>query len=254
MPPGVQVVPVAADQLRVCPGSVLRLGDESGENADTPIAIGVPSVRADAIGASLDQQPDQCQSDASTGGTSAAPQVLRIQPGDGAAIAGAQSQVVEARDFVGFAAAACSEPSGSIWLAGGSMAVGRTSILTLTNPTAVGALVTLTILGEKGPVEAPGMNGIDVPAGSQRVLSLAGFAPGLVSPVVHVEARGGQVTASLQQSIVRGLDAVGVDLVDAAPDPATDLTFPACASSIRSARIAPSRWTTGATSPRSSAS
>ncbi|MEQ1738040.1 MAG: DUF5719 family protein, partial [Rhodoglobus sp.] len=88
------------------------------------------------------------------------------------------------------------------------------------------ATVTLTILGEKGAVEAPGMNGIDVPPGTQRVISLAGFAPGLVSPVVHVEARGGQVTAFLQQSIVRGLDAVGVDLVDAAPDPATDLAFP----------------------------
>ena len=225
VPPGTQVVPVPADQLRVCPGSVLRLGDESGENADTPIAIGVPSVRADALGASLDRSPISL-SDATTGGTSAAPEVLRIQPGDGAAVAGAQSQVVEARDYVGFAAAACSEPSGSIWLAGGSMTVGRTSILTLTNPTAVGALVTLTILGEKGQVEAPGMNGIDVPAGTQRVISLAGFAPGLASPVVHVEARGGQVTASLQQSIVRGLDAVGVDLVDAAPDPATDLTFP----------------------------
>ncbi|MEO5920575.1 MAG: DUF5719 family protein [Pseudolysinimonas sp.] len=225
VPAGVQVVPVAADQLRVCPGSVLRLGDESGENADIPIAIGVPSVRADAIGTSLARESIS-NSDASTGGTPSAPQVLRIAPGDGAAIAGAQSQVVDARDYVGFAAAACSEPSGSIWLAGGSMAVGRTSILTLTNPTAVGALVTLTILGEKGPVEAPGMNGIDVPPGSQKVVSLAGFAPGLVSPVIHVEARGGQVTASLQQSIVRGLDAVGVDLVDAAPDPATYLTFP----------------------------
>jgi hypothetical protein len=225
LPPGAPITPVAADQLRVCPGSVLRLGDESGENADTAIALGIPSVRADAVGASLDRSPIAL-SDASTGGTTAAPELLRIEPGDGAAIAGAQSQVVEARDYVGFAAAACAEPSGSIWLAGGSMAVGRTSILTLTNPTEVGALVTLTILGEKGPVEAPGMNGIDVPPGAQRVLSLAGFAPGLVSPVVHVEARGGQVTAWLQQSIVRGLDAVGIDLVDAAPDPATDLTFP----------------------------
>ncbi len=225
IPPADPIVPVPADQLRVCPGSVLRLGDESGENADTPIAIGVPSVRADALNSSLDSSSVSL-SDASTGGTSAAPLVLRIQPGDGAAIAGSQSQVVDARDFVGFAAAACSEPSGSIWLAGGSMAVGRTSILTLTNPTAVSAQVTLTILGEKGAVEAPGMNGIDVPPGTQRVLSLAGFAPGVVSPIVHVEARGGQVTASLQQSIVRGLDAVGVDLVDPAPDPATDLTFP----------------------------
>lgn len=225
VPPASQVVPVAADQLRVCPGAVLRLGDENGENADTPFAIGVPSVREDALNASLERTAISL-SDASTGGTAAAPQVLTIAPGDGAAIAGAQSQVVQARDFVGFAATACSEPSGSIWLAGGSMAVGRTSILTLTNPTQVSAQVTLTILGEKGPVESPGMNGIDVPPGSQRVLSLAGFAPGLVSPVVHVEARGGQVTAFLQQSIVRGLDAVGVDLVDAAPDPATDLTFP----------------------------
>ncbi len=224
-PPGVVVSPVPADQVRVCAGSALRLGDESGENADIPISIGVPSVRADAVGSTLDQEPIS-DTDASTGGTSAAPQVLRIAPGEGATLAGAQSQVVDTRDFVGFAAAACAEPSGSVWLAGGATTVGRTSILTLSNPTAVDALVTLTIFGEKGETEAPGMNGIDVPAGSQKVLSLAGFAPGLLSPVVHVEARGGQVTAYLQQSIVRGLDAVGVDIVDAAPDPATQLTFP----------------------------
>jgi hypothetical protein len=225
VPPGVQITPVPADQVRVCAGSVLRLGDETGENADTPISIGIPSVRADAVGSSLEREPIG-DTDATTGGTSAAPQVLRIAPSDGAALAGSQSQVVDVRDFVGFAAAACAEPSGSIWLAGGATTTGRTSILTLSNPTAVDALVTLTILGEKGVVEAPGMNGIDVPAGSQRVLSLAGFAPGVLSPVVHVEARGGQVTAYLQQSIVRGLDATGVDIVDAAPDPATDLTFP----------------------------
>jgi hypothetical protein len=57
------------------------------------------------------------------------------------------------------------------------------------------------------------------------VLSLAGFAPGVLSPVVHVEARGGQVVAYLQQSIVRGLDATGMDLVGASPDPATRQTF-----------------------------
>ena len=111
------------------------------------------------------------------------------------------------------------------WQAG-RPSVGRTSILTLSNPTAVTAQVSLQIFGEEGAVEAPGLLGIEVQPGAQRVLSLAGFAPGLVSPIVHVEARGGQVVAYLQQSIVRGLDASGVDLVDAAPDPATDLTFP----------------------------
>ena len=224
-PPAVTVTPVPADELRVCAGSALRLGDESGANADVPVAIGLPSVRSAALNATLGSAAISA-SDAGTGGSSAAPEVLTIQPADGSEIAGAQSQVVDVNNFRGFSAAACAEPSGSIWLAGGSTVVGRTSILTLSNPTAVTARVSLQIFGEKGAVEAPGLLGIEVQPGAQRVLSLAGFAPGLVSPVVHVEARGGQVVAYLQQSIVRGLDASGVDLVDAAPDPATDLTFP----------------------------
>jgi hypothetical protein len=152
--------------------------------------------------------------------------VLRIEPADGSDLAGAQSQQVAVRDFVGFTTASCAEPSGSIWLVGGATTTGRTSILTVTNPTDVAAQVSLQIFGEDGAVEAPGMSGIDVPAGSQRVLSLAGFAPGLLSPVVHVEARGGRVVAYLQQSIVRGLDATGMDLIGASPEPAAQLTVP----------------------------
>lgn len=224
-PPGVTVTPTPADELRTCAGTTLRLGDETGENADTPEAIGIPSVRSGAVNATLETSALPT-SDAGNGGSSGAPTVLRIASSDGSLLAGAQSQVVDAKDFRGFSAATCAEPSGSIWLAGGATTVGRTSILTLANPTDVAAQVTISIFGEKGKVAAPGLSGIDVPAGGQRVLSLAGFAPGLVSPIVHVEARGGQVVAYLQQSIVRGLDAVGLDLVGAAPDPTTDLTFP----------------------------
>jgi hypothetical protein len=223
-PPAVEVTPVAADELRTCAGGALRLGDETGADADTAVPIGIPSVRTEAVNAGL-QTSRISDSDAGNGGSAAAPQVLRIASGEGALVAGSQSQVVESDGFTGFSAASCAEPSGSIWLAGGSTRVGRTSILTISNPSEVRALVTLTVYGENGEVAAPGMSGIDVPPGAQRVLSLAGFAPGLASPVVHVEARGGQVVAYLQQSIVRGLDAVGVDLVDAAPAPATDLTF-----------------------------
>jgi hypothetical protein len=224
-PLDVTVSPDPADEFRVCAGAALRLGDETGANADVPEAIGLPSVRSAALEAALDSSATPT-SDAGIGGTSAAPEVLRIEPAAGSEIAGAQSQVVDAPNFRGFSAAACAEPSGSIWLVGGATTVGRTSILTLTNPTAVAAEVSLQIYGEDGIVEAPGMAGIEVAAGAQRVLSLAGFAPGVLSPVVHVEARGGQVVAYLQQSIVRGLDATGIDLVDAAPDPATELTFP----------------------------
>jgi hypothetical protein len=223
-PPSVEVTPVVADELRTCAGGALRLGDETGADADTAVPIGIPSVRAEAVNASL-QTSRISDSDAGNGGRAAAPQVLRIDSAEGALVAGAQSQIVEAANFTGFSAASCAEPSGSIWLAGGSTRVGRTSILTISNPSEVRALVTLTIYGEDGVVEAPGLSGIDVAPGSQRVLSLAGFAPGLVSPIVHVGSRGGQVVAYLQQSIVRGLDAVGVDLVDAAPAPGTELTF-----------------------------
>lgn len=223
--PGVEVAPVPADAVRTCAGAALRLGDESGAEADTPVPIGLPSVRAHAVNAPLQSSPIST-SDAGHGGRASAPEILRIESGEGALVAGSQSQVVDVNNFRGYAAAACAEPSGSIWLAGGATTVGRTSILSISNPSDVAAQVELTIYGEEGEVAAPGMKGIEVAPGAQRVLSLAGFAPGLLSPVVHVEARGGQVVAYLQQSIVRGLDASGLDLVGAAPDPAAELVFP----------------------------
>lgn len=213
-PEGVVVDPVAVDLSRVCPGGALRLGEETGADADTAVPIGSPITV-----------------DAATGGTAERRVLdgaveLRMAAGADAALAGAQSQAVEARDYVGFAALACAEPSSSIWLVGGATTTGRTSILVLVNPTEVTATVEITVLGEDGAVSAPGMSGIEVPPGERIALSLAGFAPGLQSPVVHVASRGGQVVAALQYSIVRGLDAAGVALVGAAPEPATRLDIP----------------------------
>jgi hypothetical protein len=165
------------------------------------------------------------RSDADTGGTGSAPVALQIGGGS-RLLAGAQSQTATTDDISGFAAAACAEPTGSAWLVGGSTATGRTTLLTLANPTAVDATVALELYGEKGPVTAPGLSGITVAAGSQRVLSLAGFAPNLAAPVVHVTARGGRIVAALQQSTVRGLDPGGVVLIGATADPARALLIP----------------------------
>jgi len=223
--PTVTVTPDPADQVRVCPGALLRLGDENGQNANTPSSLGAPSITRAGIGADLTNQRIAV-SDAATGGGSSAPDVLTLPPAAGATLAGAQSQVAHASDYTGLAAATCAEPSGSIWLVGGSTAVGRSTLLTLANPSPVDATVALTILSSNGPVSAPGMSGIVVKAGSQRVIPLAGYAPDVESPVVHVVSRGGQVVAALQQSIVRGLDAGGVDLIGAAGDPAKHLVIP----------------------------
>jgi hypothetical protein len=222
--PSVQVTPAPADQLRLCPGALLHLGDEQGQNAGTASSIGTPERRASAQGATVDAT-ELARSDADTGGTASAPVALRV-PGGSGLLGGAQSQLAATDDETGFAAAACAEPSGSIWLVGGATTTGRTTLLTLANPTQVDATVTLQILGEKGLVQAPGLSGITVAAGAQRVISLAGFAPDLASPTVHVTARGGRIVAELQQSTVRGLDAGGVDLVGATADPATRLRIP----------------------------
>lgn len=223
-PRSVTVDPAPADQVRVCPGAAVRLGDESGADADAAFAIGEARIAAAAQGGDL-ERVRLASADAGAA-SSAAPEQLRVAPADGALVAGAQTQDVDAPDFVGLTAAACTEPSGSLWFVGGAMTIGRSTALLLANPTDVPSRVSVEIYGEDGPVSAPGMTGIDVPAQGQRIVSLAGFAPGVASPVVHVTARGGRVVATLQQSIVRGLDAVGVETIGAGADPHVGVVIP----------------------------
>jgi hypothetical protein len=154
----VTVTPEPSDQVRVCPGALLRLGDESGQNANTASSLGAPKVSSGGSGADLVSAP-LAKSDANTGGRASAPDRLTIAPTAGGTLAGAQSQLADAQDYTGFAAANCAEPSGSIWLVGGSTAVGRLTLLTLANPSQVDATVELTIAGANGPVTAPGRSG-----------------------------------------------------------------------------------------------
>ncbi|PZQ89734.1 MAG: hypothetical protein DI534_08035 [Leifsonia xyli] len=226
-PLAVRVEPQPADLLALCSGALLRLGDDAGENAGQPTAVGVPELTVAASGGSVERSA-LGQSDAGTGGTPQAPVALRVASSANALLSVAQSQNATGEGGLrGFAAASCPEPTSSAWLVGGATTVGRTTLLLLANPTAVTAQVTVSMWGESGPVTAPGMSGISVPAGGQRVLPLSGFAPGLSSPVLHVEARGGQVVAALQTSVIRVLDPGGVDLVSAGAPPARAVTIPA---------------------------
>jgi hypothetical protein len=220
----VTVEPAPADQLRVCPGAAMRVGDETGESTDSVFAIGAASTAGEVRGGTLERT--RLASADAAAASRAAPEVLRAAPAEGELVAGAQSQDVDAPGFNGFATASCAEPSGSIWLVGGAMTVGRSTFLLLSNPTDVPSRVNLEIFGEAGRISAPGMSGIEVPANGQRVLSLAGFAPGVQSPIVHVAARGGRVVATLQHSIVRGLDDVGVETVGGGADPSESLVVP----------------------------
>jgi hypothetical protein len=215
------VTPVAATQQRICAGPVLRLGDDTGQEATTAISLGRAAVtRAATSGTPALEDMDPTGRE---GNTPSQRLVLDAAP-EGTApgiLAGSQSQEVSQDEYVGFAASECAIPGSDGWLVGGSTVTGRTTLLALNNPSQVSSTVSLTIYSENGIVTAAGTDGIVVPPGGQRILSLAGFAPGIASPVVHVVSTGGQVTANLQQSIVRTLSPGGVDVVGASARPSS---------------------------------
>lgn len=214
------VKPVPADQQRVCPGPLLALAADAGA-ATTASPFGAPTFTYGADGGSVDTRTLKADADGSS--RAEAPQVLTVATPQGAStpplVAGAQSQSATTDDLKGLAAASCGEASADSWLVGGSTALGQTTLVMLSNPTSVQATVNLSIFAETGQVDAPGAAGIVVPAGAQKVVPLAGLAPSVAAPVVHVQSTGGQVLASLQQSFEQGIDPRGVELSGATGSP-----------------------------------
>lgn len=224
-PQPVTVMPEPVAQQLVCPGAALRLGDESGENATS--ARVVPGQRVTALGGSGVTTTSVPLAGVEGSNAASAPLVVSVPASEEVVpVSAAQSQVLDGAELAGLAAAACTRPSSDTWLVGGSTAVGRTTLLTLANPGSALSTVSVAIAGPDGPVTASGATGIVVPALSQRVVSLAGFAPGVEELVVHVTSQGGPVAAALQQSTVRGIDAGGVDVIGPAAAPSRQVVIP----------------------------
>ena len=228
-PATVDVMPVPTAQQLVCPGGVLRLGDDSGQAATTSSSIGEPTARYESSSGTVVATPFE-GSDASTGGTASAPLLISSLPGeaddDAILVSGAQSQSVSSGEFGGLTATDCAGVATETWLVGGATSIGRTTLVTLANPSDTVSTVSLAISSENGKVSAPGATGIVVQPHGQRVLSLAGFAPDIESPVVHVVSRGGQIVANLQQATVRGLAPGGVDVVASTQAPSSVSVIP----------------------------
>ncbi|MFF2052757.1 DUF5719 family protein [Leifsonia sp. NPDC058194] len=218
--PSKTVRPVAADQQRVCPGPVLALAADAGSATQaSPIGQASSSYGTDGP----DVQVRSLKPDSDADSRDQAPQALTVSTPQGATapplFAGAQLETAASDDLAGLAAAACAEPSADSWLVAGSTALGQTSLLLLANPTSVDATVSLSIYSETGTISAPGATGITVPAGGQKVVPLAGLAPGAAAPVVHVQTSGGEVVATMQQSYEQGIQPQGVELTGATGGP-----------------------------------
>jgi hypothetical protein len=227
-PGSVVVAPDEAVQQRVCPGPLLSIGDDATAATalesfgSTSVVTATVPEDAEIEKASLEAPENtQAESDGS-------PVVLDAQPGavDPGMLSGAQSQTANTDLLGGFAAASCTEAVSESWLAAGTTTLGRSSLVLLANPTDVAATVDVRVSGESGPVEARSALGITVAPRTQRVLSLAGLAPNIASPVVHVTSSGGAIAASLQQSAIAGLAPAGIELTGPTAAPATSLVIP----------------------------
>jgi hypothetical protein len=222
-PAGRTVTPVPADAERVCAGSALRLSDEAGNDATTASTVGTATVATATTGRTVERS-DLAAS--STG--SSDPTLLTAPAGDTTPqVAGSSYQSVSNGDLVGIAAASCDDPSQSTWLVGGSTETGRTSLITLANPTDVNATVDLAIYDATGTVSAPGTTGIVVAPNSQKVVPLSGFVADQGSTVVHVSSSGGQIVAHMQEAVVRTLTPGGFDIVSGGAAPSRNQVIPA---------------------------
>ncbi|KQP97578.1 MULTISPECIES: DUF5719 family protein [unclassified Rathayibacter] len=210
---GVVVSPVAADGALVCGGDLIDAGEPEELLAFAGSATAV--WPADSVSDS------RALTEADVAAPGSGIDGLSVPADSDPTPGGVTTQSIANESVSGLSAHGCAEPTADSWLVAGSTDVGRTSVLVLANASEVAATVDLALYGEQGPVSATGATGIVVPAGSVRALPLAGLAPDVVQPVVHVTARGGEVAASLQSSAISGLTPEGVEISAPSASPAT---------------------------------
>ncbi|GAB2841944.1 DUF5719 family protein [Microbacterium insulae] len=217
-PAALSVVPAPAASVVACDGPLLSLGRDVTQAGGLTVAATQQVTSGVSEGAAA---PGQSAVIPDGRSTPDGPAVFTAPPVDRQRVdvAAAGSSTVTAEDLSGFAASACRPPLLESWLVGGSGETGAADLVLLSNPGVVPATVQLTVFGSAGEQNPPGGADIVIPAGTQRVIPLAGLVLGEASPVVRVSASGAPVHASLQTSITRTLVPGGVDQVDPIREP-----------------------------------
>ncbi|MGB3732385.1 DUF5719 family protein [Microbacterium sp.] len=205
------IQPVPRDAVLVCNGAFRALGRDATQ-AGQMVSASAMNARTDGAMEDVDTA-DLVMPDV-LGGTGAVSLTGRVKDREVPLFSASESVLLSDADASGFAAAPCREPGLESWLVGGDVSVGASDIILLSNPGAVTANVELTVYGDK-----PSASTVVVPAGTQMGVPLASVAAGSRMPVVHVVSSGAPVRATLQSTLVRTLDAVGIDLQDGVSGP-----------------------------------
>ncbi|GGA65178.1 hypothetical protein GCM10011490_14830 [Pseudoclavibacter endophyticus] len=232
-PSALVLSPAPGDQQRVCPGPLTLLGQSSanptavgykgyaeivtaGNTDDLDISGIAPAVEAPA------SAPEPTEDAIGVPAYYQAPGVV----GDRATIlAISQSSAATEPGAAGFSATACTPASADQWLVGGSTAGGASTVLTLANPTEATATVRVSLYGLEGGLPAPGLDGIEVPAGTQVAVSLEGVAPEQAAFVAHLTTRGSVIGAALHEVGLEGLQPQGAEVISSSPSPSSRLDF-----------------------------
>jgi len=214
----------APDQQVVCAGPFLGFVQQE----TTPRGFGETSLNLVGVEPRISELSSEKLLDvyAGTEEKTAAPAVFATQASESGFLAGTTSQKIDTPFARGYQASSCQQPRSESWLVAGSATTGRQSVLVLSNPGSVQAVVELTLFGESGPISAPAARGILVLPGEERVFSLSGLAPDEASPVIRIVSSGTPVTAALHVSLTRGLQPDGVDVASVQSEPTPSRVIP----------------------------
>jgi len=218
-----------ADLNLICPGPVFRTGGDSGTTVGENKRLGLAKASITARGSGDIELSKVSETDIATfelgesrlfesRDLSDATSLTNINSDQDAAqgslnLSASTHQLVATETMRGLAAASCQQPSFDFYIVGGSTAAGREALLVLTNPSPIDATADLKIYTDLGEVTVSGLTGISVPARTTTALSLASFAPSVPVLTVFVQSQGAKLAGWIQQRVVRGTKAQGVDWV-----------------------------------------
>ncbi|WP_293695737.1 DUF5719 family protein [uncultured Agrococcus sp.] len=211
-----RLAPQSGTQQLVCPPQQVRVGVPGDAEARSLVGDGEAAI-PEFEDAAIEQIPLEGVEDAELTVVSA--------PSTSETIAGVSVSDVGSSEIQGIGAEACSSPTWSQWLVGGSTATGRQTSIVLANPGEQQARVTLDIFGAEGPVSAAANSGVVIDPGTAEVVDLASISVGNAAPAVRVTSEGGPVAAFLQQTTIRTLDPGGIDTTGATVAVSGEQTF-----------------------------
>jgi len=200
---------IASVTAVAAPLASLPAGFAAGEGPGSLTISGLPS--GGAWGASATVRGQAVSSQISTAQSALIAGVGAVAPGTVAT----QRSWVTTGDNRSLATAACLPAAASSWLIAGGAEPGRRERLVLTNPGSNPVTVDLTVLGVLGRIQSPNGRGLVVGPYARTVVLLDAIAGSEPSPVVQVNAQGGEVAAVLSDTWLDGIVPRGGD--DAVP-------------------------------------